>query len=96
MDMIKERKISFVDNTLRKAEGEIQNISHFLYLKKEAGAYVITLHETKTKTRLASKLFRTNTLASLYFDHLVKKHSFIEIPSYPGMEATTKSLKVVA
>ena len=95
MDMIKLRKISFVDNTLKKAEGEIQGIRHFLYLKKEAGAYLITLHETKTKTRISSKLFRTNSVASLYFDHLVKKHSFVEIPSYPDAEVK-RNIKVVA
>ena len=94
--MIKVRKISFVDNILRKAEGEIQGITHFLYLKKEAGAYLITLHETKTKTRLNSKLFHTSITAGLYFDYLVKKHSFIEIPSYPGMEEERKTVRVVS
>lgn len=94
MDMVKERKIAFVDNTLRKAEGEIQSIAHFLYLKKEAGVYVISLHETKTKTRINSKLFSTNFTANLYFDRLIRKHDFLELPSYPGMEV--KDLKVVA
>lgn len=92
--MIKLRKISFVDNTLRKAEGEIQGIAHFLYLKKEAGAYVISLHESKTKTRVNSQLFRSHLVGNAYFDRLVKKHNFVETLAYPDME--TKIVKTVA
>ena len=92
--MIKERKISFVDNTLRKAEGDIQRIGHFLYLKKEGRSYVISLHENKTKTRISDKSFASRIVSGLYFDHLLKKHSFLETPAYPEME--TKLIKQVA
>ena len=92
--MIKERKISFVDNTLRKAEGDIQRIAHFLYLKKEGRSYVISLHENKTRTRINDKSFGTKLVASLYFDSLLKKHNFLETSAYPEME--TKLIKQVA
>ena len=80
MDMIEERNISFLDNTLRKAEGSIQGQPHTLVLRKEHKRYVISLYSEDI--RIKTKSFVLHNRADRNFTKLMTLHNFSEVEEY--------------
>jgi len=77
MDIIESRKISYKNNIVRLADGNIQGVKHTLHLHKEGFLYIVSLYDSKT--RVADKVYLFRSRADKYFKKLTKKYAFIHL-----------------
>ena len=75
MDIIESRKISYKNNIVRLADGNIQGVKHTLHLHKEGFLYIVSLYDNKT--RVADKVYLFRSRAASYFKKLTKKYNFV-------------------